>query len=106
MKSAFVNCKQISTIIKIIKRIYNVVAPEVEIPATGLTTSEYYDRLWKILNNFDGITIVVLDEVDKLEDDSLLYNLSRARENLDITNGFISILGISNEPDVQGAIRC
>lgn len=38
-----------------------------------------------------------MDEVDKLEDDNLLYNLSRARENLDITNGFISILGISND---------
>ena len=97
VKSAFVNCKQISTTTKIIKRICNVVAPEVEVPATGLATSEYYDRLWKILNNFDGVTIVVLDEVDKLEDDSLLYNLSRARENLDITNGFISILGISND---------
>ena len=97
VKSAFVNCKQISTTTKIIKRICNVVTPEVEIPATGLATSEYYDRLWKILNNFDGVTIVVLDEVDKLEDDSLLYNLSRARENLDITNGFITILGISND---------
>jgi len=97
VKSTFVNCKQINTTTKILKRICNVVAPEVEIPATGLATSEYYDRLWKILNNFDGTIIVVFDEVDKLEDDGILYNLSRARENMDVTNGFISILGISND---------
>ena len=97
VKSSFVNCKQINTTTKILQRICNVVAPEVEVPGTGLATSEYYDRLWKILNNFGGITIVVLDEVDKLEDDGILYNLSRARENLDITDGYVSILGISND---------
>ena len=97
VKSVFVNCDQINTTTKILKRICNVIAPEVEIPSTGIATSEYYSKLWNILNDFQGITIVILDEVDKLEDDSLLYNLSRARENLDITNGFISILGISND---------
>ncbi len=97
VKSAFVNCKQINTTTKILKRICNVVAPEVEVPGTGLATSEYYDKLWRILNGFGGIAIVVLDEVDKLEDDGILYNLSRARENLDITEGYVSILGISND---------
>jgi len=97
VKSVFVNCNQINTTTKILKRICNVIAPEVEIPSTGIATSEYYSKLWSILNNFQGITIVIMDEVDKLEDDSLLYNLSRARENLDITSGFISILGISND---------
>jgi cell division control protein 6 len=97
VRSTFVNCKQINTTTKILKRICNAVAPEVEIPATGLATSEYYDRLWKILNNFDGTIIVVFDEVDKIEDDGILYNLSRARENMDVTNGFISVLGISND---------
>ncbi|MGA7075602.1 MAG: orc1/cdc6 family replication initiation protein [Halobacteriota archaeon] len=97
VKSTFVNCKQVNTTTKILKRICNVIAPEVEVPSTGIATSEYYDRLWKILNNFDGIIIVVFDEVDKLEDDGILYNLSRARENLDVTNGFISVLGISND---------
>ena len=97
VKSVFVNCNQINTTTKILKRICNVIAPEVEVPSTGLATSEYYQRLWNILNDFKGITIIVLDEVDKLEDDNLLYNLPRARENLDITEGFVSILGISND---------
>ncbi|MGZ4849034.1 MAG: Cdc6/Cdc18 family protein [Halobacteriota archaeon] len=97
VKSVFVNCNQINTTTKILKRICNVIAPEVEVPGTGLATSEYYRRLWDVLNEFKGITIIVLDEVDKLEDDNLLYNLPRARENLDITDGFVSILGISND---------
>jgi len=97
VKSVFVNCNQIKTTTKIIKRICNVVSPEIEIPSTGIATSEYYDRLWKILNRFGGILIVVLDEIDKMSEDSILYNLTRARENLDITEGFISIIGISND---------
>jgi cell division control protein 6 len=97
VKSAFVNCNQINTTTKILKRICNVIAPEVEVPSTGIATSEYYQRLWDVLNEFKGIIIVVLDEVDKLEDDNILYNLPRARENLDITDGFVSILGISND---------
>ena len=97
VKSVFVNCNQINTTTKILKRICNVIAPEVEVPSTGIATSEYYKRLWDVLNDLKGITICVLDEVDKLEDDNLLYNLPRARENLDITDGFISILGISND---------
>jgi cell division control protein 6 len=97
VKSVFVNCNQINTTTKILKRICNVIAPEVEVPSTGIATSEYYKRLWDVLNEFKGITIIVLDEVDKLEDDNLLYNLPRARENLDITEGFVSILGISND---------
>jgi len=96
-KSVFINCNQISATTKILKRICNVVAPDVEIPTTGIATSEYYDKLWKILNDFRGTIIVVLDEIDKLEDDSILYNLSRARENLDILEGFIGIIGISND---------
>ena len=97
VKSVFINCNQINTTTRIIKRICNVVSPEFEIPSTGIATSEYYDKLWKILNDFGGITIVVLDEIDKLRGESILYNLLRARENMDITEGFISIIGISND---------
>lgn len=97
VKSVFVNCSQMNTTPRIIKRICNVVAPEIGIPSTGIATSEYYDRLWKILNEFGGIIIVILDEIDKLKKDSILYNFSRARENLDITEGFIGIIGISND---------
>lgn len=97
VKSVFINCNQINTTTRIIKRICNVVSPEFEIPSTGIATSEYYDKLWKILNDFGGITIVVLDEIDKLRGESILYNLLRARENMDITEGFIGIIGISND---------
>jgi len=97
VKSVFINCRQINTPIKIIKKICNIIAPNVEIPPTGLATSEYYARLWKILNDFNGITIIVLDEVDKVENDSILYNLTRAEENLDLITGCLSVLCISND---------
>jgi hypothetical protein len=52
----FVNFNQITTTTKILKRICSVIAPEVEALSTGLATSEYYQQMSDVLNefNFDG----------------------------------------------------
>lgn len=44
-----------------------------------------------------GTILIVLDEVDHLKDDSLLYQLPRARSNGDITNARLGAIGISND---------
>ena len=47
-------------------------------------------------NNFS--LVVVLDEIDYLKKDDLLYNISRAGESKFVDNGhFISTIGISND---------
>jgi cell division control protein 6 len=97
VRSVFINCSLISTTTGILKRMCKVIAPDVVLAPTGNMLSEYYYRLWDVLNTVGGITIVVLDEIDKLGDDRILYNLSRACGNMDITNGYISIFGISND---------
>jgi cell division control protein 6 len=42
-----------------------------------------------------GVTVIILDEVDKLKGDEALYNLSRI--NSDLKNSKISIVGLSND---------
>jgi cell division control protein 6 len=96
VKTIYVNCNQLNTTISVLRRICNVVNPSIEIPATGLPTSEYYSRLWRILDCFGGVAVIVLDEIDKLRNQELLYNLSRARENMDIKKSLIGLVCISN----------
>jgi len=49
------------------------------------------------INNVDGTLILILDEVDHIKDDSLLYKLSRAHEDGDIIDTFFGVVGISND---------
>jgi cell division control protein 6 len=70
----------------------------VNIPFTGLATSEVYSRFTSSLDSQGVLMIVVLDEIDTLvknQGDSILYELTRINELL--THGRLSIVGISND---------
>jgi len=63
-------------------------------PHTGLSTSKYYKLLWKTLDaQFDSVIIIILDEIDLMNDDSVLMKLSRAEEagKIDCSVGVIAI---------------
>lgn len=53
---------------------------------------EYYD-----VRRCGGTVLVVLDEVDHVEDNSILYQLPRARANGNLSEAKIGIIGISND---------
>lgn len=65
----------------------------VAVPTRGISTNEYYNRLWRILDSEYDAALITLDEVDRLGDDDVLMLLSRAREagKVDIPIGIISI---------------
>jgi len=98
ISSVFINCKAVNTTIRIILEILDTIAPEEKIQRSGLSTSEYYNFLWKILNQKGLSVIIVFDEIDQLNDHNILYNLSRAGENqnLEFENS-IGIIGLSND---------
>jgi len=48
-----------------------------------------------------GTVLIILDEVDHIGDDSLLYKLSRARSNGDISEAKLGVIGISNDLDFR-----
>ncbi|WP_248910347.1 orc1/cdc6 family replication initiation protein [Halocatena marina] len=65
----------------------------VKVPTRGISTNEYYNRLWDILDQEYDAALITLDEVDQLSDDNVLMLLSRAREagKIDVSIGIISI---------------
>jgi len=79
--------------IQTIAKAINTPSSGVKVPTRGISTNEYYNRLWDILDaEYDG-ALITLDEVDRLGDDNVLMLLSRAREagKVDVPIGIISI---------------
>jgi len=70
---------------------------DVKIPDKGLSTSTYYKRLSGVLDTQFEVVLIILDEVDKLDDDDILMQLSRAGEAGKLESCKIGVIGISNK---------
>lgn len=70
---------------------------EISIPRVGISSSDYRDITWELLEKKEvDAFVVILDEIDKLSDDEILRSLSRARESGKIDT-HIGIICISNK---------
>lgn len=98
---AYVDCAQESTETQTLQTIATILnkpsETEITIPTRGIATSTYYDRLWTILDQQYSVVLILLDEIDKLADDSLLMQLSRAGEAGKVQTAKIGVIGISNK---------
>ena len=103
IEHVFIDCGEQDTETAIIKtiaqRLNDPNETGVSIPDRGLGTSEYYKRLWRVVEIRTDVTLVILDEIDMLQDDEILRKLSRAGENRSLTESNIGIIGISNKID-------
>ena len=70
---------------------------DISIPRVGIAAADYRDITWDLLAEF-GVDsfVVILDEIDKLDDDELLRSLSRARES-GKSAAHIGVICISNK---------
>ncbi|GGL39640.1 cell division control protein Cdc6 [Halarchaeum grantii] len=98
---AYVDCAQDSTETQAVQTLASSVndraRTDAKIPDKGISTATYYKRLWRILDARHDIVLVILDEIDKLEDDDILMQLSRAGEAGKITDCKVGVIGISNK---------
>jgi len=97
---AYVDCAQDSTETQSVQTIADSVNTEendIYIPDKGISTATYYKRLWRILDMRYDVVLIILDEIDKLEDDDILMQLSRAGEAGKIEDCKIGVIGISNK---------
>jgi len=78
--------------------------PASQISNTGYPQASVYQFLFDELDTVGGTVLIVLDEVDHIEDDSLLYKLPRARSNGDVTNAKLGVIGISNDLDFRNQL--
>lgn len=98
VNAIILNCKQVNSTSHIIFEFIKSIDQDIDIPRSGLSIGEYYSILWKVINKNQSTIIIVFDEIDQLKDHNILYNLSRASENMNIENGlYIGIIGISND---------
>ena len=97
---AYVDCAQDNTETQTVQTIassLNTDDTDVYIPDKGISTATYYKRLWRILDDQYDVILVLLDEIDKLEDDDILMQLSRAGEAGKLTSCKVGVVGISNK---------
>ncbi len=93
----YINCEVVDTQYRLLQNIANhfIADWSERIPFTGWPTDEVYAKLKQMIEKEGGVTVIILDEVDKLKGDEALYNLSRI--NADLKNAKVSIVGLSND---------
>lgn len=92
------NCDGLSTsyqaAVSLVNRLRD---PADHIAETGHPQSKVYRLLWDELNELSGTVLVVLDEIDHIEDDTFLYQITRADNNGYIDDVRLGLVGISND---------
>lgn len=98
---AYVDCAQDTTETQAVQTLASTLNNEartgIRIPDKGISTATYYKRLWQILEEEYDVALITLDEIDKLENDDILMQLSRAGEAGKIESCKIGVVGISNK---------
>lgn len=74
------------------------------IPRAGIGSGEYYDYLWDILDRLYESAIIILDEVDRLDNDDILMQLSRARES-GKANCHLGVIAVSNKIEYRDQLN-
>jgi cell division control protein 6 len=96
VKFCFVNCRMVGSEYRVFASLCQSIG--LQVPFTGLSVGEVFDRFRKRLDAGKTMLIVALDEIDSLvkaRGDSLLYELTRMNETLH--NSKVSLIGISND---------
>ncbi|WP_248910238.1 Cdc6/Cdc18 family protein [Halocatena marina] len=94
----FMNCDGLKSSYQVATHLVNTLRPETrQISTTGYPVGAVYEMLWEELDQSLGTTLIVLDEIDNIEDDSILYQLPRARANGNLEQTKLGLIGISND---------
>lgn len=93
----YLNCEIIDTHYRLLQNIANHFIDEWNdhVPFTGWPTDEVYAKVKAMMDKEKNVTVIVLDEIDKLQGDDALYNLTRI--NSELANARVSVIGISND---------
>lgn len=101
-----INCDGLNTSYQLAVRIVNELRePQNQISNTGYPTASIYEFLWRELDKQGGTFLIVLDEIDHIQDDSILYKLPRARSNGDIEKARLGVVGISNDLNFRDTLN-
>jgi cell division control protein 6 len=96
----YINCEISDTMYGVLAHIGNRFISDWDerIPFTGWPTDKVYDQLKNQIEKLGGVTVIVLDEIDKLvykSGDDVLFHLTQIND--DLKNGALSLVAISND---------
>nr|WP_232794454.1 MULTISPECIES: hypothetical protein [Haloarcula] len=85
-QQAYVDCSDYQTDAKasreMARKLVASLDADIDVPRVGIGAADYRDITWDLLAEYDiNSLVVILDEIDKLDDDELLRSLSQARES-------------------------
>lgn len=93
-----INCEGSNTSYQAAIRLVNELrAPSDQLSQAGHAEWKVYESLWEEFDKIGGTVLLILDEIDNIEDDRLLYQLSRARTEGNVENCKLGVIGISND---------
>jgi cell division control protein 6 len=85
----YVNCWENYTQAAVYSRIIEEM--HLPLPRRGIASDEQFDRIIQYARNYEKPILLVLDELDGLRHDKLLYSISRANEKEGVLFGIISM---------------
>ena len=96
----YINCEIVDTQYGVLAHVGNYFIQDWDerIPFTGWSTEKVYNQLREQIDAREEVTLIVLDEIDKLvykSGDDVLFHLTEI--NADLHQGKLSIVGISND---------
>jgi cell division control protein 6 len=91
------------TSLKIIWDIINQVSSN-KVNMRGSDAGTYWNRFWDLIDNINGHVIVILDEIDTLKDQDILYGLTRATESGSLKSSKINFIALTNNTHFPGFI--
>lgn len=99
ISTVYCNCEDLTSSYQVAVELVNRFrSADQQISTTGYPLNEVYSKLYEELEAVGGTVLIVLDEVDQIgNDDSILYQLPRARANEYLETAKVGIIGISND---------
>lgn len=94
---SYINCETNNTDTGVIKQLIGFLQKEMDVSKKLVNSfSVYFHHYCDLINDFDGVPIIIFDEVDKLKNPDILNQFSRVQENR-YTNKNICMIGITND---------
>jgi cell division control protein 6 len=91
------------TSLKIIWNIINYLNNN-KINLRGADTGTYWNKFWDVIDSVNGHVIVIIDEIDTLKDQDILYGFTRASENSNLKSSKINFIAMTNDTHFPGFV--
>ncbi len=73
VRVAYINCAHNQAETHIVRDIIASIDPDTKVPACGISKGYYYAALYQAVKRLGCVLVVVLDEINQINDDKILY---------------------------------